>query len=245
MPLCQYCREDKNLVKAHVIPEAFFRTLCSQGETPSLLSATGYPKRRPMGEYDKEILCEDCEKLFSDVDTYGARVLLGEFKEKFTALSSAGETVAFEAEGIDQSLLLRFLVSVLWRASVSKQGFYGKVELGPHLSSAKASITCSSSEHLRNSSAVLSRWKAPAEKAISTFGFLAPFREKWDDVNAYRVYLGPFVAYIRVDRRPLPRHLEAIAIGQSRNLTVLAREFKGSNDFKAFVHLANSAGRKT
>ena len=76
MAQCRLCAEDRKLVKAHVIPEAFFRVLRAGGETPILISnvANTYPKRSPIGVYDQNILCEDCETMFSQVDDYNKPV---------------------------------------------------------------------------------------------------------------------------------------------------------------------------
>ena len=57
-----------------------------------------------------------------------------------------------------------------------------------------------------------------------------PFGERWDDVRAYRFYLGRFVAYIKVDRRPFPDPLAKAVLSPNGPLHIISREFAASKD---------------
>ena len=83
--LCRLCFSAKKLVKAHVIPEAFFRVLRNGSESPLIVSGSAkfYPKRSPIGVYDQYILCEECEKKFGVVDDYGIKVFLAQREQLF------------------------------------------------------------------------------------------------------------------------------------------------------------------
>jgi hypothetical protein len=52
---CKLCGVDKKLVKAHIIPEAFFKPLRSGKNAPLLIRPGDYVKRAPIGVYDKTI----------------------------------------------------------------------------------------------------------------------------------------------------------------------------------------------
>ena len=58
IPLCRLCGNTGKFVKAHIIPEAFFRILRKDGSTPLLVTGTPnqFPKRSPIGVYDEGIL---------------------------------------------------------------------------------------------------------------------------------------------------------------------------------------------
>src|SRR6202521_4424365 len=114
MSRCRLCEQERRLVRAHAIPEAFFRVLRSGGETPLLVSNTGnsFPRRAPIGVYDEGMLCDECERKFGDVDSYAAQVLLTSFQELFKPVVH-GERVALQAKGVNQELLLPFLVGTL------------------------------------------------------------------------------------------------------------------------------------
>jgi hypothetical protein len=85
MALCRMCSNDRKLIRAHVIPEAFFRVQRADGEPTFLITNTvgQYPKRAPIGVYDEGILCGDCENSFQAIDDYGIKVLLTHFDHCF------------------------------------------------------------------------------------------------------------------------------------------------------------------
>jgi hypothetical protein len=115
---CALCGGVRPLVKSHVIPESFFRELRIGGEPPLLVSSGEFPRRAPVGVYDR-ILCAPCEGRFADLDAVGAELPLQRFELTFQPVTFNGVTVGYEAAQIDAQRLLQFLVSVMWRASVS------------------------------------------------------------------------------------------------------------------------------
>jgi len=241
MSRCRLCGEERELVKAHAIPEAFFRVLRSGGETPLLISDAPhpFPRRAPIGVYDTGILCGECERTFDRVDSYAAEVLITRFEELFKPVRF-GERIALQAEGIDQELLLRFLVATLWRASVSTHPFYTRVQLGRYEAEAKMAADVAY-ELPSMFAAVLSAWPVLANDGSVVHGLMDPFAERWDGVNAYRLYLGRVVAYIKVDRRPFRSPLVDLTLRRHDLTFVIQREFAASKDFAAMVKTAKQS----
>ena len=61
--ICKLCGADRKLIKAHVIPAAFFEKNGNDSAFESFLytfDLTTHSKRLPAGIYDKELLCNDC-----------------------------------------------------------------------------------------------------------------------------------------------------------------------------------------
>lgn len=237
MPLCKLCSQNRKLIKAHAIPEAFFRELRVDGETPLLVSGKlGHsPGRMPIGVYDEGILCEVCEPQFGELDNYGIEVFLKKFDDYFHSLQSNSKTAGFESTTVDPSRLLRFLVAMLWRASLSSHHFYSKVALGPHEPLARVVVNNSSNALSPVFDAVLSRWRDEDEH-IPTTAILDPRREKWFGVNAYRLYLGETVAYVKVDKRPFPSGMKAISLRSVSPVLVVTRAMSESKDLRAMKH---------
>jgi hypothetical protein len=73
------CDQIKQLIKAHAIPRKFFEGIRGTGNYSVLIDANKPLKAAgtyyQAGAYDNEILCEDCEKKFSDFDSYGWQIL--------------------------------------------------------------------------------------------------------------------------------------------------------------------------
>jgi hypothetical protein len=73
------------LIKAHAIPRKFFAGIRGTGNYSVLIDANKPLKAAgtyyQAGAYDNEILCEDCEKKFSDFDNYGWQILGNSHRE--------------------------------------------------------------------------------------------------------------------------------------------------------------------
>ena len=245
MSSCQLCGEESKLIKAHIIPEAFFRVLRIEEDTLTLITSTPgvRPKRAPIGVYDTKILCGPCERKFDHLDDYGINVLLVQFHAWFKTIEQNGQVVAYRAEQVDQEKLLRFLVAVLWRASVSKQSFYGRVHLGPYESLARQTILRPEAELPPVFSALLSRWTYSEENKSVAQSLMCPFRERWQGVNAYRMYLGEVVAYVKVDNRSFHLPLRNCALREQPGLNLVARSLEKSKDLKSMVHTVTRSDR--
>ena len=237
MTACRLCSQNRKFIKAHAIPEAFFRELRVDGETPLLVSGEPgqFPRRAPIGVYDEGILCEVCEPQFGEIDDYGIEVLLKKFDEYFHPLQRDGETAGFESSIADPSRLLQFLVAVLWRACVSSQHFYAKVALGPHEPLARAAVSTPGEALSPVFDALLSRWR-DEDNRIPTTAVLDPQREKWFGVNAYRLYFGEIVAYVKVDAQPFPPRMQALSLRSAPPVLVVARAMSESKDLRAMKH---------
>ena len=237
---CRLCNLQHKFAKSHVIPEAFWRELRDEKDVPLLVSSSegSFPQRVPIGVYDQTILCEACETKFNAMDDYGINILLKRREELFKSDSHEGEPVAWRSEVVDQQRLLVFLVGILWRASVSTHGFYQRVDLGPLEPLARQVVTNQDAAVPGEFGAVLSQWRANDEHRSLTKGLMDPFKEKWGETTAYRFYFGEVVAYIKADKRPFPRELKRYSLGADKSLTIIARDFAKSKDFRALRHTA-------
>jgi hypothetical protein len=235
---CKMCGQESKLIRAHIIPEAFFRELRKDSQPPLLVSGVpgAFPKRAPIGVYDEEILCDACEQKFAQVDDVGINFFLKQRLTHATALTKNGQTVGYEVPDVNTDALLRFLVSVLWRASVSSQGFFSRVALGPFDNLARSAIELPTSKVTPEFDAVLSIWKI--EKDLPIKPLLDPHRERWTGVNAYRIYFGDIVAYVKVDKRPFSEPLRACALSNGAPLRIVERTLNKSNDAVALRHTA-------
>ena len=238
MPLCRLCGNAGKFVKAHIIPEAFFRVLRKDGSVPLLVTGTPnqFPKRSPIGVYDEGILCVTCEPKFDRFDHYGVETLLVRLDEIFQPISHQGNIIAYQAAGVDQKLLLQFLLATMWRASVSTHSFYRRVNLGPFEEIARRAILEPDEPVPRAFSAILSRWTIEEQHHQSAGGLMDPFRERWDGINAYRFYFGHVVAYIKADKQDFADPLRSLTLQNGPNVSMVTRSFVKSSDFAAMVH---------
>jgi len=224
--ICKFCGENKRLIKAHIIPEAFFRRLRT-GQIPLLMTTNSpgkHPKRLPVGVYDGTIVCADCEKIWGQWDSYG-QSFLGDIPLGGKPLSVQGRTVAYMVEQYDYVKLKLFFISLLWRASASSQPYYARISLGSVESKAKELILNRNPGTREQFSVTLAKFDHP----LGT-GMLDPHKERPEGINYCRFYLGGYVAYIKTDSRPGVAHLRDFALSPSGPLYVIARDLERSKE---------------
>lgn len=236
--ICKGCDEDKKLIKAHAIPEAFFRGLRDGENPPRLLTDIDgkFAKKAPIGVYDQTILCRDCENKFQLVDDYAQDLLLK--KEcNHLEIKHNGKVIGYRIDNFNYSLLKSFLISVLWRASISGQEFYSKVNLGPYESEVKDFIWNGECGRSDQYSFVISKF---TDTNIGR-SILDPHRERWHGVNYYRLYLYGYVVYIKVDKQASPEILRNFEIHGDGPLFVIGRDIHNSSEYSVMVSVAKKS----
>lgn len=216
---CIGCSQDRKLVKAHIIPESFFRGLRDGQTSPKVFSNVDseYPKKSPIGIYDTTILCFDCEQKFDSTDTYGSEILLNKESQHQEIVSGICK-YGYVFRPVDHAKLKLFFMSVLWRASVSKQPFYSKVKLGPLENSLKEYVWNQDPGGDHDFSYVLFKF----EPSIASRSILDPHPEKFFGVRYYRFYLYGYTLIIKVDSQKTPTQW-AEFIPSDDSLTIVYR----------------------
>lgn len=129
--LCPLCVTEGDLRESHVIPNAYFRAMKNQRAGGQLISFNSLPhdKVRLSNEsWSEAMLCGPCEGNLSKLET---RCIVSLRRTATKIEESAGDgTLLYSYEF---GVLSRFLLSVLWRAAVSKQEPFAQVTLAPQL----------------------------------------------------------------------------------------------------------------
>ena len=86
------------------------------------------------GEYETEILCKECDNnLLGKFESYAKMVLYGgKVDVRFKNLRFPDGLEFTQVENIDYTKFKLFLLSLLWRASISSRPFFNTVQLGPY-----------------------------------------------------------------------------------------------------------------
>jgi hypothetical protein len=133
--VCKHCRKPSTkFVKAHAgIARSFSHAFRGADPNSVLVNVSGKGKlarRIQAGIWDDEILCPDCEAKFSELDGYGWKIL-GKPDLTKPYLDHNFQPVGYWIS-CDTDKLRRFILSSLWRASVSKVPELKKLYLGIH-----------------------------------------------------------------------------------------------------------------
>jgi len=134
--ICQLCLQQKELISSsHIIPEFMYKPLYdinNQMFMKFLERPGNIVKRVQTGIFDKHILCEDCDnRLIGQLEHYFASIL---FDNKTKGLNIHGTqdpngTHVVNVSGLNYPMFKLFLLSILWRAHISKNSFFQKIDI--------------------------------------------------------------------------------------------------------------------
>lgn len=128
---CEFCGQEKKLIKAHIIPKKFYLGLNSDRYL-CINSKMGKYTIQQQGGYDSNILCADCDNhILGEFDKEGYRVLFDDFsKYKYIQPHPQYKIYPIDNTNFDYAKLRKFFISILWRTSVSKLEEWSNINWG-------------------------------------------------------------------------------------------------------------------
>ena len=239
--MCKLCRQNKQLIEAHIIPRSLYKPLQDGSGSPRIGSNKPgfYPKRSPIGVYDKQLICGDCEKFFSPWDDYAQELLLRRLVES-NYITSDGEKLAYQVKDVNYRKLKLFFVSLLWRAAASKQEFFTRIQVGPFEEKLKQMILNGDPGDPETFAVCLAKFDDPLGTIM-----LDPHCERWFGINYCRFYLAGYVTYIKVDKRPPAEFMDDFILAPNRPLLVILRNLRASKEFQLMKQLVKASFRRS
>jgi hypothetical protein len=127
-PACKLCGASKALCNSHIIPEFCFAPFYDEKHRfIEVTDVSAGRVTRPQKGFREPLLCSGCEALISRYERHARRLFVDPLP-----VVALNEARTREHERIDYALLKLFVLSVIWRASVSKLRVFKHVDLGPH-----------------------------------------------------------------------------------------------------------------
>ncbi len=141
---CRLCGLEKRLVDAHIIPDFMYHELYDENHWLYKV-VLGNPiehSKIPTGEYDPNILCEDCDVgRIGQFEDYAAKVYTTGAGIESTNIHCKDINVTItHTKNIDYKKFKLFLLSILWRSSITKRELFSEVKLGPYEASIRDMI---------------------------------------------------------------------------------------------------------
>lgn len=235
--ICKACNQDKDLIDAHIVPKSLFMKLRGNSNHLDVLGSdfNGRKGRTFKGEYDKTILCYECDGVFQKCDNY-AKILFVDRENEMEEIWKNSDLVGWELETIDYDLFKQFVLSVLWRASVSRRSYYGLISLGPHEAIIKKDIFGQERFPCTHYQFLVSRY-LPDKVPELERTMLNPDSIKIEGVNFCRVFFLGYTIWVKVDKRPLPTALESLKIVDGEPLRAVARSYGSSKERNILLKL--------
>jgi hypothetical protein len=124
LSICHLCDSPNELQESHIIPRSYFKSLKGKsGQLFSVSTDDSVEARLSNADPKEELLCWDCEQFLSrNFEQYGTRLFKDHRNVKKTK-----DVVVFNQFRFKEFYL--FLISILWRASISNLPKYEHIEL--------------------------------------------------------------------------------------------------------------------
>jgi hypothetical protein len=224
---CKLTGIEGDAIRAHIIPLSFYELDPLERLPSKIVSnvAGHYPRRAPIGVYDEGIVIDAGERHFSDFDKYTFKLLL-EQRDGLAEIRRGNELLGYELKEYDYRKLKLFLLSVLWRAAVSSQAFFSGVDLGPFEPTVRNLILTGDLDETDTFDSTLAVWTGD----FGGVGMLGPERTRLEDRNHYLLYIGRYLAYIKVDKQPSRGIFKEICLHPDRPLQIIARDLQSSRE---------------
>lgn len=124
--ICKLCLEDKDLLESHSIPKSYFKRLKKNDPQLIVVQKGSKPKRENI-DPKEPLLCFECEQFISqEYESYGIRLL----RDHRNIRKNSDHIIIGH---FDYKRFYLFLLSILWRASISKSVHYSSVNGVPEL----------------------------------------------------------------------------------------------------------------
>jgi hypothetical protein len=118
------------LIRAHLVPQSFGRLIKSPRGANTRVSERRSTRKLQHGLYDANILCERCDGFLNGSYDQPAFRFIKNFKYLPGELDLLRSH--FEKPNIDGDILCLFILSVLWRCSISGLFEVSSINLGPY-----------------------------------------------------------------------------------------------------------------
>lgn len=232
---CKLCGNSSPLKKSHIVPEFVFKPLYDEKHRMHVLSVRE-PKPRPFRYKGlrERLLCGECEAKLSKYESYASTAFNG--KDTETPLDNV-----IIVKDIEYKQFKLFLLSILWRSSISSLEFFSEVSLGSHEDKVRRMI--------------LREDPGPSEKyGIILFALIdnnkiqadlivQPSRARvYGQVN-YRFIFGGFMWVFFVSKQPAPSEVKPLLFREDNTLCIINGDYRECGIIRDFARELKQMGR--
>ena len=226
--ICKLCLQKKKLIKkSHIIPNFMYAGIFNDDHVLYKININEFDRSQKLytGEYESDILCEHCDndvigqyETYAHKILYGGRLYSGENIEFQNQKNQHGFTSTY-IKGVDYEKFKLFLLSLLWRASISSRDLYKQISLGPHEDIIRKMIIngcpkkqmeypCMISTYLHN------------KKELSPDFIGQPIKVKNNDGTRYVFLIGGFLFMFFISQHGIPEWISELVINENNEFRI-------------------------
>jgi hypothetical protein len=221
------------LIDAHIIGRGFARMIMGDGKHNVKVSLDRTVVTHH-GVYDRKILCARCDGVLGKYDDYAIKVCRRFVKEHRP--SSGGR---FVLEGVDGDCFAKFVLSVLWRASISDRPECHKVKLGPYDDLVRDVLFGAKSlAELKSYRLYVARYQSAKPNPPPFYLFPEPMRV--DQRNGWGFVLNGFRIEATLDQRPDRAEMGPYVVNGSDRLVGLFVDLESTTEYAAMLAMGRN-----
>jgi hypothetical protein len=231
--ICKLCGEEKPLIEAHIVPRCINKALLMPNVPMRRLSKDSniFPARLHTGEYDKNILCKECDSSFSPWDEYARDLLFDDFETKNSLLKDGhglnNKQLGYYSLPYDYAKLKLFILSMMWRTSISDRSSFRRVNLGPFEPEVRELLARKDPGDTQKFPAFICRYIDDLGKKI----MLGAHRSRHLNMNIINLFLPGYVIVVKVDSRKVSIPIDGLVMQPDRPLIIGTRNLKASPEY--------------
>lgn len=229
---CRLCLKKKQLIKkSHIISDFMYKPVLDQDHSMIKLNMadTVPPKAVYTGDYESKILCDNCDnQLLGSLESYASKVLFGfprSDKDIYplkteNQLHPDGKLTSTFVEGLDYRRFKLFLLSILWRASITERPFFNQVTLGPKEEEVRKMLLYNNPGNYMDYPCLISSF-VNNDKKITEKIITSPRRLRSHTGIRYIFHIGQLVYLFFVSPNDTPRFLADAVINAEGKMRII------------------------
>lgn len=235
--ICKLCDKDKELKKSHIIPEFVYKQLYDEKGRFHVLS-TLEQRPRPLEQKGirEKLLCNECEQQLSIYEKYAREIILG--GESFIVRQHGN---LLHLSDINYHKFKLFLLSILWRSSISSHIMFSRVNLGPHEKIIKELIKNNNPGTQLDYPCVIFGLNSKENIHVNLID--QPRRFRTESHMTYRFIFSGFVWVYYVSSHKLPSLISSVAINKFGSMVIGRGSFDELSEFRHFAVELHNMGR--
>lgn len=156
-----------------------------------------YNKKRRKGIYDK-LLCGDCEDIIKEYEDYAKKIIYLNAKPAIEV-----EKKAYCNNNYDYRLLKLFVLSLLWRASISSQDSFKQASLGKYEEELRDILLDGLNTSVDNYPSYLYQTHIDGDLSNGVFMEIYPTKSKFDGKTIYQFVADGIFFFVGVGKQTL------------------------------------------
>ena len=175
---------------------------------------------RQTGEYETSILCLDCDNtLLGDLERYAATVLRDLAPTDLKLIRQTDGLTYWLYSGLDYAKFKLFLLSLLWRASISTRSVFQEVTLGPYEEPVRRMIFAGDPGNEAKYPCLIMSYRERGNYPMDLIAQPSMTRLKNGYVHKYAI--GGLLYVFFVSRRVAPDWIDEVAINKNGEMKIV------------------------